>query len=75
MRGRTLHESFRARQEDSSSKVPIQAIATFREIVLEIFYALMFSWANLEGQPLRRRGAAGRMLGQAFGSLKERRFA
>lgn len=74
---RTLHESFRALlREVPASKVPTQAVDTFSEIVLGTFYALMFNWANLEGYPFRKRAsAAGRMLGQAFVSLKERRIS
>jgi len=77
MQARTLHESFRALlREDPKSKVPTQTIDTFSEIVLGTFYALMFNWANLEGYPFRRRAsAAGRMLGQALVSLKERRLS
>lgn len=74
MQARTLHESFRALlREGAKPKVGSRTIDTFSEIVLGTFYALMFNWANLEGYPFRKRAsAAGRMLAQAFGSLKQR---
>ena len=75
---RRLHQAFRALVRDGRTAgdvSPAHSLETQTDIVVGAFYALMFTWANLDDYALRRQAlAAARFLGDALEAKgKERR--
>ena len=67
-----MHEAF-ASMLDTGEKGGGD-LETTTEVVLGVFYALMFNWANLDSYPLRKRAlSAARFLGDAVDSGAGRR--
>jgi AcrR family transcriptional regulator len=71
----TLHVAFATLlRETGRPGARVARVDTLADVVLGAFYALMFSWANLPGYPLRKRATAvARFLGDAVAGPKRRR--